>query len=110
AGPLHRFIERGKGAKFVPVDEPSTLATAIKIGNPVSWKKAVRALDWSGGAGEVVAQLEIADAKAGIGRDGIGCEPASAAPLAGIKRLAAGGANTSEGSVAALLHREMPNA
>src|SRR5262249_54997559 len=38
AAPLHRFIERGKGARFVPVDEPSTLATAIKIGNPISWK------------------------------------------------------------------------
>ncbi|HLG14328.1 MAG TPA: threonine synthase [Blastocatellia bacterium] len=72
-----------------PLAHPATLATAIKIGNPISWKKALRALRWTGGLVERVSEQEIADAKAIIGRDGIGCEPASAATLAGIKRLAA---------------------
>ena len=64
-----------------------TLATAIKIGNPVSWKKAVRAMDWTRGWCDFVSEQEIADAKAIIGRDGIGCEPASATTVAGIRKL-----------------------
>jgi threonine synthase len=67
--------------------EAHTLATAIKIGNPVSWKKAVRAMDWTRGWCDVVSEQEIADAKAIIGRDGIGCEPASATTVAGIRKL-----------------------
>jgi threonine synthase len=67
--------------------EAHTLATAIKIGNPVSWKKAVRAMDWTRGWCDVVSEQEIADAKAMIGRDGIGCEPASATTVAGIRKL-----------------------
>ena len=68
-----------------------TLATAIKIGDPVSWKKARRAVDWSDGWVTSVEEQEIADAKAVIGADGIGCEPASATTLAAIRRLAAEG-------------------
>ena len=67
--------------------EAHTLATAIKIGNPVSWKKAVRAMDWTQGWCDVVSEQEIADAKAIIGREGVGCEPASATTVAGIKKL-----------------------
>jgi len=67
--------------------EAQTLATAIKIGNPVSWKKAVRAMEWTRGWCDFVSEQEIADAKAIIGRDGIGCEPASATTVAGIKKL-----------------------
>jgi threonine synthase len=67
--------------------EAHTLATAIKIGNPVSWKKAVRAMDWTQGWCDFVSEQDIADAKAIIGRDGIGCEPASATTVAGIKKL-----------------------
>jgi threonine synthase len=74
-----------------PFDAPRTLATAIKIGAPVSWKKALRAVKWTGGRALSVSEQEIADAKAIIGRDGIGCEPASATTVAGIKRLVAGG-------------------
>jgi threonine synthase len=70
-----------------PFDSPRTLATAIKIGAPVSWKKALRAVKWMGGRALSVSEQEIADAKAIIGRDGIGCEPASATTVAGIKRL-----------------------
>jgi threonine synthase len=67
--------------------EAHTLATAIKIGNPVSWKKAMRAMEWTNGWCDVVSEQEIADAKAMIGRDGVGCEPASATTVAGIKKL-----------------------
>lgn len=90
----HLFSSRGqyrpvKDAvrKFSPVEQPTTRATAIKIGAPVSWKKALRAIEWTNGRALAVTEQEIADAKAIIGRDGIGCEPASATTLAGIKRL-----------------------
>jgi len=77
--------------KLEPVENPQTLATAIKIGAPVSWKKALRAVLRSGGKIITVSEQEIADAKATIGRDSIGCEPASATTVAGIKKLAAAG-------------------
>ncbi len=57
------------------VDRPNTLATAIKIGSPVSWQKALRAVLESGGEVLSVSESELADAKAIIGRDGVGCEP-----------------------------------
>jgi threonine synthase len=74
-----------------PVAQPCTLATAIRIGNPVSWKKALRFLRLTHGLVERVSEQEIADAKAVIGADGLGCEPASGATLAGIKRLVGSG-------------------
>lgn len=77
--------------KLEPIANPRTLATAIKIGAPVSWKKALRAVLRSGGKIIAVSEQEIADAKAMIGRDSIGCEPASATTVAGIKKLAAAG-------------------
>ena len=76
---------------MAPVENPRTLATAIKIGAPVSWKKALRAVLRSGGEVISVSEQEIADAKAMIGRDGIGCEPGSATTVAGIKKLVAAG-------------------
>ncbi len=69
------------------MEKPETLATAIRIGDPVSWPKALHEVTWSRGVVEKVTEQEIADAKAQIGRCGIGCEPASAATLAGIKKL-----------------------
>jgi threonine synthase len=77
--------------ELVPESHPRTLATAIKIGAPVSWKKALRAVLRSGGKIVSVSEQEIADAKAMIGRDGIGCEPASATTVAGTKKLVAAG-------------------
>jgi threonine synthase len=74
---------------LVPVKNPETLATAIKIGDPVSWKKALREVRTSGGRVITVNEQEIADAKAVIGRDGVGCEPASATTVAGIRQLVA---------------------
>lgn len=85
ANPLYRTLIY-QSPRLIPM-EAHTLATAIKIGNPVSWKKAVRAMDWTRGWCDVVSEQEIADAKAIIGRDGIGCEPASATTVAGIKKL-----------------------
>jgi threonine synthase len=90
-----KLAEKGgrKEARFPeeiePVRNPKTLATAIKIGSPVSWKKALRSILESGGQVIPVSELEIADAKAMIGRDGIGCEPASATTVAGIRKLVA---------------------
>jgi len=83
--------------------DPQTLASAIKIGAPVSWKKAWRSLAWSSGRVVTVTEQEIADAKAIIGRDGVGCEPASATTVAAIKKLVANGTITSDQSVVAVL-------
>jgi threonine synthase len=90
AAPLYHML-RDAASALTAVDHPQTLATAIKIGAPVSWPKAVRELRASEGLCEIATEQEIADAKAVIGRCGIGCEPASAATLAGIRKLTAAG-------------------
>jgi threonine synthase len=73
-----------------PVDSPETVATAIRIGNPASWQGAIAARDESGGVIEAVTDDEILDAQRMIARtEGIFCEPASAAGVAGVRRLAA---------------------
>jgi threonine synthase len=64
-----------------------TIATAIKIGNPVNYKKAVRTIQWTEGVVEEVTDQEIMDAKAQVDARGIGCEPASACSLAGTRKL-----------------------
>ena len=93
----------GADLKLEPVKDATTLATAIKIGAPLSWSKAVRGLRWSEGEVEQVTEQEIADAKAMIGLDGIGCEPASAVTLAGLRKMApAGGVKPDEDVVAVL--------
>ena len=96
AAPLYCLMQRacaeGRSPLEIglrPVENPQTLATAIKIGAPASWKKTVRELEATRGVCEQVSEQEIADAKAVIGRAGIGCEPASAATLAGIRKLVA---------------------
>jgi len=88
---------------MAPVENPKTLATAIKIGAPVSWQKSLRAVVRSGGNILSVTEQEIADAKAIIGRDGIGCEPASATTVAGMKKLVAAGIVGREESVVGIL-------
>jgi len=77
-------------ADLVPV-RAQTDATAIRIGAPASWKKARAEVRASGGTVLDVPDDEIAEARAVIGRDGVGCEPASAASLAGLRRLVADG-------------------
>jgi len=90
ANALVRTMRETGGARLVPV-QAETMATAIRIGNPASWRKAVAVLKATGGACEEVSEEELAIAKAEIGSDGIGCEPASAATLAGLKKLVASG-------------------
>jgi threonine synthase len=72
--------------ELTPV-QAKTRATAIKIGNPVSWEKALHAIELSNGVVEEVSESEIGAAKQYIGADGIGCEPASATTIAGCKKL-----------------------
>jgi threonine synthase len=71
-----------------PVESPETVATAIRIGNPASWESAVAARDESGGVIETVTDDEILEAQRLIVQlEGIFCEPASAAGVAGVRRL-----------------------
>jgi threonine synthase len=86
ANPLYLSMQESCGNSLHAV-EAQTRATAIRIGNPASWRKAVRVLRETGGFCEQVSEAEIALAKAEIGREGIGCEPASAVTLAGLKKL-----------------------
>lgn len=89
ANPLYRGYQSG----FTTHERVTakTLATAIKIGDPVSYNKAVRALQWTDGVVEQVSDQEILDAKAMIDASGIGCEPASACSLAGAQKLVSAG-------------------
>jgi threonine synthase len=101
SAPFHEFIQNG--GEFQSVKNPETLATAIRIGDPVSWPKALQEVTETHGVVEKVSEQEIADAKAQIGRCGIGCEPASAATLAGIRKLTESGVIDKEADVVAVL-------
>jgi len=71
-----------------PVENPETVATAIRIGNPASWKTAEAARDESGGVIDMVTDEEILEAyKLVAATEGIFCEPASAASIAGVIKL-----------------------
>jgi threonine synthase len=96
AAPLYHTITSSTPDRLVTV-HAKTLATAIKVGEPVSWKKAKRAMEWTNGWVTEVGEQAIADAKAIIGQDGIGCEPASATTLAGIKQLVERGTDEAVG-------------
>jgi threonine synthase len=91
-----------EGGDVVPV-RAQTDATAIRIGAPASWKKARAEVRVSAGTVLDVSDEEIAEARAVIGRDGVGCEPASAASLAGLRRLVAGGSVTRDADVVCVL-------
>ena len=90
ANPLYASLRDNGGLSLTPVTA-DTRASAIRIGNPASWRKAVRILASTGGWCEEVSEQQIALAKAEIGAEGIGCEPASAVTLAGLKKLVADG-------------------
>jgi threonine synthase len=87
-----------------PVERPETAATAIRIGNPASWAGAVSARDESGGSIEALPDAEILGMQLRILRtEGVFCEPASAAGVAGVERLAREGRlHRSEGVVCIL--------
>jgi threonine synthase len=80
-----------------------TRATAIKIGNPVSFEKALFAVHFSNGVVEEVTEQEIAIAKSMVGLDGIGSEPASATTVAGCRKLVAKGVISPEETVVCIL-------
>jgi threonine synthase len=102
ANPLYRSMLSSNGRELSPV-EAHTRASAIRIGNPASWRKAVRVVETTGGWVEQATEAEIALAKAEIGAEGIGCEPASAVTLVGLKKLLAAGKIDRSESVVLLL-------
>ena len=83
--------------------EPETIATAIRIGAPASWNRAVRSIRETNGVVESVTDEEILEAKAVIDASGIGCEPASAASVAGVAKLRRSGTIREDESVVAVL-------
>ena len=87
AAPIATAIKNGNDT-IVPVAEPETVATAIRIGAPVSWKKAMNAIKESHGTAETVTDAEILDAQKTLARvEGLFVEPASASSIAGLKKL-----------------------
>ena len=64
-----------------------TICSAIEINRPVNLTKALRTIEWSNGVVRSVSDQEALDAKAVVGRNGFGCEPASAVTIAGVKKL-----------------------
>jgi len=103
AAPFYELWRAAKRDHLQAVIHPETLATAIKIGDPISWPKALHEITTSNGTVEKVTEQEIADAKAVIGQCGIGCEPASAATLAGIRKLTSAGVIARSADVVAVL-------
>ncbi|MFB3826780.1 MAG: threonine synthase [Bryobacteraceae bacterium] len=103
SAPFYELFHSKDRAVLRPVRDPHTMATAIKIGDPVSWPKALNEVQCSNGTVERASEQEIADAKAIIGQCGIGCEPASAATLAGIRKLRAAGVIGRDEDVVAVL-------
>jgi threonine synthase len=103
SAPFYELSRAAQGSALKAVEKPETLATAIRIGDPVSWPKALHEVRCSNGVVEKVSEQEIADAKAQIGLAGIGCEPASAATLAGIRKLRAAGVMRADEDVVAVL-------
>jgi threonine synthase len=87
SAPIAQAIKNGNDT-IVPVAAPETVATAIRIGAPVSWKKAMNAIRESQGTAETVTDVEILDAQKTLARvEGLFVEPASASSIAGLKKL-----------------------
>jgi threonine synthase len=101
ASPLYEAFRSGEPLE--PVAGAHTVATAIRIGRPVSWKKSLRGIRASGGVVERVTDQEIMDAKAQVDAAGIGAEPASCATVAGLRKLTARGVIQRDDSVCGVL-------
>ena len=87
ASPISDAFKSGR-SEIIPIQHPETIATAIKIGSPASWKKALRAVKGSGGMMETVTDDEILDAQKLLARlEGVFVEPASASSIAGVRKL-----------------------
>ncbi|MFB9329822.1 threonine synthase [Paenibacillus aurantiacus] len=102
ASPFHRMHAGGRKT-LVPDPAPKTRASALNIGHPPSWPKALRLLEETRGVTVSVEDGEIMEAKTVIDRGGIGCEPASAAALAGLRRLVRQGVVHPDETAACLL-------
>ena len=90
SNPFYQMFS-SRSAELTPIASPNTEATAIRIGHPANWKKARRVLEWTGGFCESVSDEEIFEAKAMLAEDGVGCEPASASTVAGVRKLVRAG-------------------
>lgn len=89
--PITNAFREGR-RDFDRVEQPETVATAIRIGNPVSGKKALNAIYESGGCALEVSDEEILSAQRMLGRtEGVGVEPASAASVAGVQKMVSEG-------------------
>ena len=87
-----------------PVDEPETVATAIRIGNPASWTLAIAARDESGGRIDAVTDDEILAAHRDLARlEGVFCEPSSAASVAGVAKAVRAGELDRDATVVCVL-------
>lgn len=102
ANPFFQTLQTG-AQELITVDKPETEATAIRIGRPANWKKARRVLEWTGGFCESVTDEEIFEGKAALAEDGVGCEPASAATVAGIRKLVRAGKIERHADIIAIL-------
>jgi threonine synthase len=90
ANPFYQTLH-ADSPELLAVENPSTEATAIRIGRPANWKKARRVLEWTQGFSESVEDAEIFEAKSMLAEDGVGCEPASASTVAGVRKLVRAG-------------------
>ena len=88
---------------MTPLAGAETRATAIRIGDPISWKKSLRGVEESNGVVDEVTDQEILDAKAQLDASGIGAEPASCAAVAGAKKLVSAGVVKCTDRVVAIL-------
>ncbi|MEM3795771.1 MAG: threonine synthase, partial [Archaeoglobaceae archaeon] len=87
ASPIYKAFKEGK-KEIERFANPETIATAIRIGNPVNAKKALNAIYESKGLAEIVSDEEIISAQKILAKNGIGVEPASASSVAGLIKLA----------------------
>jgi len=87
ANPIYKAVKERKN-DIVPIENPETVATAIRIGNPVNAKKALKAIYESNGTVVQVSDEEILRAQKDLASMGIGVEPASATSIAGLRKLA----------------------
>ncbi len=101
ASPFYAAFKNG--FKNLIPQKAETIATAIRIGNPVNYSKAVRSLQWTNGIVESVSDEEILEAKARVDSAGIGAEPSSCATVAGIRKLVGNGTIKQDETVVGIL-------
>ena len=97
SAPIALAVKSGKN-RITPVASPQTLATAIRIGSPVNWTKVLQAIKESEGSAETVSDREILEAQKELAaKEGLFVEPASAASIAGLRKMSeSGGIDRSE--------------